>query len=47
MIVQDDVKLILDARQLVDRAQREGSGFLFVPRWLLEQLIEKAIRPHD
>lgn len=47
MIAIDDHQLIRDAQALVDRAQREGSGFLFVPRWLLEQLIEKAQRPHD
>ena len=43
----NEVSLIRDAQALLDRAQREGSGFLFVPRWLLEQLIERATRPHD
>ena len=43
----NEVSLIRDAQALLDRAQREGSGFLFVPRWMLEQLIERATRPHD
>lgn len=47
MIVQDDVKLILDARQLIDRAKREGSPYLFAPVTMLEQLVERATRPHD
>lgn len=47
IIADDDHQLIRDAQALVDRAQREGSGFLFVPRWMLEQLIERATRPHD
>ena len=47
MIAIDDHQLIRDAQALLDRAQREGSAILHVPRWLLEQLIEKASRPHD
>lgn len=47
MIALDDHQLIRDAQALVDLAKREGSGFLFVPRWMLEQLVEKATRPHD
>lgn len=43
----NDLTLIQNAQALADRAKREGSGFLFVPRWMLEQLIEKAQRPHD
>ena len=42
-----DHQLIRDAQALVDRAQREGSGIIHIPRWMLEQLIEKAQRPHD
>lgn len=43
----NETSMIHDARLLLDRAQREGSDFLFVPRWMLEQLIERATRPHD
>ena len=38
----DEHKLIQAAQALVDRAQREGSAVIQVPRWLLKQLIERA-----
>lgn len=47
MVTIDDHQLIRDAQQLLDRAIRAGVAYTFVPRWLLEQLIEKAQRPHD
>lgn len=43
----NDLTMIQNAQALVSRAQREGLAILHVPRWLLEQLIEKAQRPHD
>jgi hypothetical protein len=43
----EEFKLIQDAQQLIDRAKREGSAYLFTPVRMLEQLVEKATRPHD
>ena len=43
----NEVSLIRDAQALVERAKREGCAILPVPRWMLEQLIERATRPHD
>jgi hypothetical protein len=43
----NDLTAIQDAQQLVARAKREGSAYLFVPVAMLEALIERATRPHD
>ena len=43
----DDFELTEDARRMLARAQREGSGIIPVPYWMLAALIEKATRPHD
>ena len=43
----NDAQLIRDAEALVAHAKLRGSAILPVPRWMLEQLIEKATRPHD
>lgn len=43
----NETSMIRDAQQILDRARREGVGLCKVPLWMLEQLIEKAVRPHD
>lgn len=45
--VCDDHKLLAEIQHVLARAQREGANYVYVPRWMLEQLIEKAQRPHD
>lgn len=42
-----DHQLIRDAQALLDLAKLWDAPNACVPRWLLEQLIEKAQRPHD
>ena len=46
-IMITDHDLIVDAKRILDCAEREGIGMCYVPFWLLEALIEKATRPHD
>lgn len=46
-IMIDDHELIVDAKRILDRAEREGIGMCHVPLWMLEALIERATRPHD
>ena len=43
----DEFQLIKDVKLLIERAKREGAATLPVPRWMLEQLVEKATRPHE
>lgn len=47
MIEIDEQQLLIDAQRIIDRAVREGNGYCTIPRWMLEQLMEKAVRPHD
>lgn len=47
IIADDDHQLIRDAQRILELAKREGLGLSYVPNWMLEQLIERATRPHD
>ncbi len=46
-IIDDDVKMLDEAKQYLARAEREGLGIVRLPTWLVEALIERATRPHD
>lgn len=47
MIEIDEQQLLIDVQRIIDRASREGTAYCTIPRWMLEQLVEKATRPHD
>lgn len=43
----DDLQLLAMAKQNISDARKCGNTLCFVPVWLMEQLVEKAERPHD
>lgn len=47
MMTTDDLEMLKEARKYLKGSEREGSGLVHLPIWLVEALIEKAQRVHD